>query len=341
MRADSREDEIEKLVEYLEQVQAADNYVDYERMISNFKKLLYITKRHAEDQERHDYFKKIILNIMIERGGYFKNVSDYSSTEAIKIFKAILMIDNRIPIAHYRLGHLCYRDKKYIESLSHFTEALKILNDTPRDQIKRGYSLDDLQINHANFFIAINGLCLVREKKDYLRDHDGIYRQLSDELIESLEIDYQKTEYVQYNLKGYKKFISGEELDQLLKHDDLIILYRVYDEIFIQFGGDKRYAISLIYFNFIKQLLSSKKHNPLMTNQLVSPDSLSINSDRLFTNEAFRKRIQRLRTGLSDNEIPMEIGIGRIHMKDQGYYAEPKFNYYIIEREETFIESFF
>lgn len=309
-------------------------------MINNFRRLLSITKQVPGDQMRYEYFKKVIINLMIERGGYYKSLNNYLSSEAIRMFEAVLNIDKKVPIAHYRLGHLYYRKNKYIKSLSHFAESLMLFDHPPQKQIERSYKLDETQIKHANLFIAISGLCLAKEKKDYIKEHTGIYRQLSDQVIESLELDYKRTEFVQYNMAGYKRFISYIERDDLLDRDDLIILYRVDNEMYIQFGERSCYEINLFHFNFIKKLLCAKINNPLMPNVQVTNDTYTGESGQALSNVALRKRIQRLRRDLFSHGIPMEIENGNVNGTNQGYYAVSAYEYYIIEREETFMESF-
>jgi len=105
-------------------------------------------------EEQLNEVERKLLSHYIKYGTFFKMSTEKNETLAINALQKAIKIDDRNPIAHYRLGFLSYKNRKYTKAAEHFEKAI---NEHERYKDNR-YLLTKQQLYHAHLYLTNSGL---------------------------------------------------------------------------------------------------------------------------------------------------------------------------------------
>jgi len=110
-------------------------------IVNTYKDLYNLAKKADLDPLTIEQYRKDYLFYLLEYGYEYKKTWEDSGKTAQRIFLEALGVDEKLPLAHYRLGYIYFKINHIGEAINHFYKALTIQEKTHNNQ----YSLEESQ----------------------------------------------------------------------------------------------------------------------------------------------------------------------------------------------------
>lgn len=125
------------------------------------------------------------------RGNYIKSLIDYgyiakgeweqSGQMALRLFEDALKIDRKLPIVHYRIGHILFKQGKYAEAVASFYNAISLMS----HYTNKNHGLNEIQQLNAKKLMSYCALSIFEGVKDDSLKSD-MYPELNKEIKQYL-----------------------------------------------------------------------------------------------------------------------------------------------------------
>lgn len=245
-----------------------DEFVPYDREAELVKQRRAAIK--GRDREEIKEIGSELVNLYVRHGEYFKMSDQPDPRAAIDSFKKALKLQPNHPLAHYRLGHLLYRNgeydrsgrkignaedtRNYPEIAYHFGKALEgSVDQEGLDETQE--MLANMMLVNCGKFIARDSLLEIEfyEKNanvEFDKSRIDTYREklLDDAETIFTEIDYWKI------TSDKKELMSEKRVDELRNKiiDDLVLLMSTDAGYHLYYDGDQiklsLTAFTILYF---------------------------------------------------------------------------------------------
>lgn len=169
---------------------------------------------------------------------------------ARQCFEQALRIETRLPLAHYRLGHLASKERDWGEVVYHFTRALE---QNERETSWQEVSLDEVQCLTAKKWISF---CSWQLLKNYGTSHaisHRAYPELDQSLEDFLSLIEQEGVYKKVDAAGNVSLLSYEDYEDLLDESDFLIIDRIGDQAQLHYQG-RSLDLNIVQVNLLKAL---------------------------------------------------------------------------------------
>lgn len=167
----------EEFREYVDNTLDRDDVTDEYQLIYNARDWYSKSRNARLEESEKDYYKNLYIKRLLDFGFRSKGRWDDSGYQAQERFERALGLDQNLPIAHYRLGHIYYRQEKFAQASAEFDKALEMSLDAVK------YGLDNIQQANARKVMAFCALKTFESVKEFVSDYDN-YPELND-LIQS------------------------------------------------------------------------------------------------------------------------------------------------------------
>ncbi|MBY0155548.1 tetratricopeptide repeat protein [Cytobacillus firmus] len=295
----------------------------YETMYKKLKSLARNNGPHYEHSLQHT--KNVFVSHLIKYGPYIKMNHFKDDGDAVESLIKAIGLEQKLPIAYYRLGFLAYKHGKYGSAVRYFQQALnkQLLND-PR------YALNQQQEFHAHMYLANSALYVASqtyetmEKLPYLPEEQLPNPELSP-LIETLATNekYLQNHAFYKITKNKTETCSKESCVDLYENSEPneLILYFNDRENILLFNGEE-VIITPTQANMMRHfLLSSSKENPC-TRMTMCDFFGRTGSDGGVKKNTFIKSIERLKEALRSIEIPEIFDVTQYRGETAYYFNE-------------------
>ncbi|MDM5224975.1 tetratricopeptide repeat protein [Cytobacillus sp. NJ13] len=323
-------DELELLEQDLHENGERSDYGYYMQLVTiyetMYKKLKSLARTNGPEYDHSlQYTKKLLVTHLIKFGTCLKmNHFKDDGTAVESLIKAI-GLEQKLPIAYYRLGFLAYKHGKYGSAVRYFQQAMdKRLQDDPN------YALNQQQEFHAHMYLANSALYVASqtyetmEKLPYLQEEQLPNPELSP-LFETLSLNekYLHNHGFYKITKNNTETCSKEACEDLYENSEPneLVLYFNDRENILLFNGEEA-IITPTQANLIRHfLLSSSKENPCT--RITMRDFFGrTGSDGEVKKNTFIKSIERLRGALRSIEIPEIIDVSQYRGETAYYFNE-------------------
>ncbi|WP_102335302.1 hypothetical protein [Salimicrobium jeotgali] len=283
----------------------------YSRLIALYRELRQQLRRENDRDLAKDVEKKLIY-YLVEYGPYRKTVYRKEEKAAIDSLKQALHFEDHLPLAHYRLGLLYSRRRRFTEAGSHFSKAVEVQGRAER------FPLNERQLYYAHLYLIASELHVlqdVHEKMNVL-SVPGKYEPFSSSDMAGLYEKLQATEsylndHAFLKITGERKeFLSKEEVEETLLHKKRGTGHLYVGDETIEVGFDgKTEEISRDDGKILYYLLQSSREEPLDAGVMAELTG----EEGEVRSTTFRQRVKRLsrlleEVGLTD-VLAMERGI--------------------------------
>jgi tetratricopeptide (TPR) repeat protein len=169
-------------------------------IVDRAKKLFFAAKKADVDKKEKKYYKRFYIKSLLDYGFKLKGEWDNTGNYAKEKFDLIIRIDNNIPLAYYRLGHILFKNKEYGQAISNFDLAIK----SNKNCIETVFCLESFQLDNAKKILAFCNLMLLDEyKSDFLKSE--MYSNLNQ------------------HIQTYFDYLEGRSIDfRVVKNNELI-----------------------------------------------------------------------------------------------------------------------
>ncbi|PID23528.1 hypothetical protein [Sporosarcina sp. P7] len=339
---------VEELLDHLELLidqrdDGKDSLLD--SIISVETALLRVIKSDPESDYAMSIFKieSDLTEHLVKYGTYLKTEYRKDDVAAESTLKKALRYDRTIPLAHYRLGFIAYKQQTYKNALFHFQHAVELQRLNPKHKM----SLSNQQSYHALLYLSNSALYLAAEAQQHIQEisvHNDVEQTKIDQLTLSplYELIDANSRYLaqhafQITNSGGQRGVSWEEYEQLTDGaaKDELVLDMTGREIWARYGGS---AVKLTILNaeLLRTLmLNSSETKPLAKTDL--SDIFSVRSGDIKI-ERYVKNISRLREKLLKLNLPLDV-IGMVAKPLNGqdtsyYYRSKEIHFVLIEHAE-------
>ncbi|BAM48471.1 hypothetical protein [Amphibacillus xylanus] len=313
----------------------------YYHLINIYESILRELQRLKMSAEEIEYVRKKIIRICIDYGTYLKTVYRKDDHSAKTALNRALKYDRKIPIVHYRLGFLSYKEGKYAQSLNYFTNA-NTLNETYKN---KKYCLTNQQLYNTQLYLMNSAFKIAESANETLQE---LKQDSSIELIPNLEqssylaiidgIDNHLEENAFTVVKQEDSFsCSKEKSEEIIDHyerSNHLILYfadrensLIYKGRSVQLLGNQ--AELLRYF-----LLHTTEDRPAHKHVFEPIITINIKRNEIL-NATYRQNIRRIREKIRDVGIEETIIENKTINNNPTYYFNHKIPYIIIHRTDT------
>ncbi|SIS60190.1 tetratricopeptide repeat protein [Salimicrobium flavidum] len=310
----------------------------YYHLIDLYRKLRQQLRKEKDRDAAADVEEKLVY-YLVEHGSNLKMLHEKKDNEAIDSLKQALHFDFRLPLAHYRLGFLYYRQERFTEAGYHFSEALRFQEEARR------FQLGERQLYYAHLYLINSELHVIYATHEQMKnlDMEGRYDPLESAQVHELYEKMMNTdEYLEKNAfikrtNEGETFISYKEMEELSIEDVPGVLYLSFEDrtINVTYNGEVR-NLSKDDGEVLFYLLQYSEVRPL--NRRIFGNLVGEWGEVQQT--TLRQRISRLNWRLED------VGMGGVIVskrqdsntsKEHEYVIDPKPSYVIVHRAD---ESF-
>ncbi|WP_174732170.1 helix-turn-helix domain-containing protein [Mesobacillus harenae] len=288
--------------------------------------------------------KKKLINYLVKYGTYMKTEYRKDDNGAISALKLALSIEKDIPIAHYRLGFLRYKEKNYTKTMNHFQHALRF----QEKGINKEYKMNDQQVYNTHLYLANSALFIAKETQDSLK---GLKLNVNMEnlpnyetsplydLISQNELYIANNAYTIVTPDG-KRLCIKEECEELSEPANTIILDLINNESVVSFNGGKEVRLSKNHVEMLRLfLMESNKDNPLTKNHFYDLFSRTGDNGEILSN-TYTRNITRLRYKLAEAGLEKMVIENKAGSRETAYFYNQQFPYLIMHRsDEAFLLS--
>ncbi|MBN8203465.1 tetratricopeptide repeat protein [Bacillus sp. NTK034] len=323
-------DELELLEQDLHENGEKSDYGYYMQLVivyeTMYKKLKSLARNNGPQYDHSlQHTKNVFVSHLIKFGPYIKMNHFKDDGDAVESLIKAIGLEQKLPIAYYRLGFLAYKHGKYGSAVRYFQQALnkQLLND-PR------YALSQQQEFRAHMYLANSALYIASQTYDTMEKLPfSPEEQLTNpELSPLFETLASNEKYLQnhafYKItKNNTETCSKEACEDLYENsepNELVLYFNDRENILI-FNGEE-VIITPTQANMIRHLLlSSSKENPC-TRITMSDFFGRTGSDGEVKKNTFIKSIERLRVTLGSIDIPEIIDVTKYRGETAYYFNE-------------------
>ena len=322
------------------EIASADDPSYYE-IIALYKNL-YKQIRVDKTGEYIPSLEKVRRNLifhLIEYGTFLKT-SEYKNEKTAKdSLEDAITIDKRLPIVHYRLGFLAYKNN-YVNALNHFEDALTYQEEV-QDVQDVQYKLNKQQVYNCHLFLA-NCALFIAEKAQKGIEGLNEFGEISIptkyeispfyELIRKNEKYLENHSYVKITNKG-STYCSIEDCEEAFYTENTIIIDSSGRKDSVIFN-EREKSLSKKHADMLRTfLLNSNESNPL-TKHTFYDSFLNANVNGDIPTNTYVKNVQRLRAHLKEVGIEAEVLINKKSKNETGYYYNEKYPFMVLNRTD-------
>ncbi|QTD39470.1 hypothetical protein [Sporosarcina sp. Te-1] len=316
-----------QLLALLEQRDDGDNFVMH-RIIETEEKLLRQMRQEPERYAiQHRQLQTRLVDHLINYGSYLKTEYRKDDVSAKRSLQKALRYERMLPLAHYRLGFLAYKEKDYSAAIQQFEQALLYQSQYPDHR----HQLSDQQMYHAQLYKTNSALFIAAASYEEI----VAYKQSGE--VEERAIDQSPLPHlyklitdttelltlqeVQVLDASGERTCSREEYDHLLENtrDSHLLLDLTDREAFVRFGK-KSVAISRQEWELLRDLMTRSSQS----RGLLLDDAIESFNGRPRSN-AYAQKIRRLRRKLS--VLPLTADVIGTLPRDQVREREGSYYY--------------
>ncbi|EWG08471.1 hypothetical protein PBF_24081 [Cytobacillus firmus DS1] len=311
----------------------------YETM---YKKLTNLSRNNGPYYDASlQQTKKLLISYLIKYGTYLKMNHFRDDGDAVESLLKAIRVEQKLPIAYYRLGYLAYKHGKYGSAVRYFQQALsKQLSGDP------SYSLNQQQELHANIYLANSGLHVAGETYETMGKLPSLDQLPNVELSPLFEALSANEAYLHnhafYKITKNKKVTCSKEVcEDFYENSEAgeLVLYFNDRENILLFNGEDA-IITPTQAHMIRHfMLSSSKENPCT--RITMRDFFGrTGSDGEVKKSTFIKSIERLREKLRLFDIPEMIVVTE-HRGETAYYYNESYPFTVLFRvDEAFANEY-
>jgi tetratricopeptide (TPR) repeat protein len=144
--------------ELLDKSDEEEKWTYYSDLISLYEEM-YRQSQHEQDTDYKAYAKTKLVLYLIKYGSHLKTSYEQNDKQAEECLKKVLKYEPENPIAHYRLGFLAYKERKYVVALNFFEKAVTF----HKQEKNTSYGLSEQQIFNAYRYLANSALHIAME----------------------------------------------------------------------------------------------------------------------------------------------------------------------------------
>lgn len=132
------------------------------RQLINAARRIYLISRNVEllSEAEKAFYKNKYINQLLDYGYRAKGGWEEGGNVAKGYFDDALNIEEKLPIAHYRLGHIHFKREDFGKAISHFYSAINLQNNPYGSK----YSLEEYQIANARKILSYCTLMIFEKK---------------------------------------------------------------------------------------------------------------------------------------------------------------------------------
>jgi tetratricopeptide (TPR) repeat protein len=308
-----------------------DVYEELYRKISSGRDSEYATSLET--------IQKKLISYLIRYGTYLKMVYQKDDGSAKISLRKAVRYDRENPNANYRLGFLNYKQRKYVEAISYFNQALQY---HPVYYKGKEYLLNDQQLYNAHLYLTNSALHIAEETQSSLKK---LSIAVTQDRLPNLEIS-ALYDLIQQN-EGYllnhaftiisnegKKMASKDECERIIESEPstTLILYFSDRMNSIHLNGREEplsvnQAEMLRYF-----LLKSNNVNPATRREFFNLYDNRGELDKMPRN-TFIQNVNRLKLKLRLLGVPPIIDTKNTN-NETGYYFNQELPFMVMYRSD-------
>lgn len=310
----------------------------YEKMYHILRKLV---REKKEDQSYLDRVTKKLVFNLIHYGTYLKIQYEKDDHLAIYCLEKALKVDQRNPMAAYRLGFLSYKHRDYHKALQNFQKAL----DHQKYYDDKTYLLNEKQLFNAHLYLTNSALYVAKKAHEEMiklpyQSEQGLAIYEFSSLYESLKNneDYLENHAFYKVTQDGSTTCSKEECEKFITNEPLntIVLYFSDRDIKVAFNENVT-TLSPNRGDILRYLLTkSSRDNPATRITLMHLFPYSINVGEVNKN-TFIQAISRLKTQLVRSEFPAFIQTTNIR-GEIAYYFDQTLPFIVLYRVDEEIK---
>lgn len=323
-------DELELLEQDLHENGEKSDYGYYQQLVlvyeTMYKKLKSLARNNGPQYDHSlQRSKNVFISHLIKFGPYIKMNHFKDDGDAVESLIKAIGLEQKLPIAYYRLGFLAYKHGKFGSAVRYFQQALnkQLMNDLR-------YALNQQQELHAHMYLANSALYVASqtyetmEKLPYLPEEQLPNPELSPlfETLASNEKYLQNHAFykITKNNTGTCSKEACEDLYENSEPNELVLYFNDRENILL-FNGEE-VIITPTQANLIRHfLLSSSKENPCT--RINMRDFFGRTGiDGEVKKNTFIKSIERLRVTLRSIDIPEIIDVTQYRGETAYYFNE-------------------
>ncbi|MBM7647486.1 tetratricopeptide (TPR) repeat protein [Bacillus ectoiniformans] len=294
--------------------------------------------RNSEYKDSLKIIKHQLVSYLIRYGSYLK--MDYQKDDhlAESTLKKALTYDRQNPLAHYRLGFLSYKKRKYVQALLHFQNAANSADRT----CHRDYILNEQQLYNLHLYLTNSALYIAQKSTESL---DRIQGPLNRGGVPHLEMSpmykiIQQNEQI-LESQAFTKMTKSEEI-QCSKEDceeeldladpNTLILYfaDLQNSVFYhqrEMSLTKDQAEILRYFFF------STEERPVVKQDLYALfEQVNLNGE--IEDNTFIQRMRRLKRKLVNFGLPETVIQNKRPSSEPAYYFDENIPFLVMHRSD-------
>ncbi|KON87921.1 hypothetical protein AF332_14530 [Sporosarcina globispora] len=330
-------DELEELEQDLHENGEKSDYGYYKQLVTiyetMYKKLKSLARKNGPEYDYSlQYTKKLLVTHLIKFGTYLKMNHFKDDLAAVESLIKAIGLEQKLPIAYYRLGFLAYKHGKYGSAVRYFQQALdKHLVDDPT------CALNQQQKFHAHMYLANSALYVASQTYETIEKlpYSPMEQLPNPELSPLLETLSSNENYLRnhafYKITKNKTVTCSkeacEDLYENSENNELVLYFNDRENILL-FNGEE-VIITPTQANMIRHfLLSSSRENPCT--RITMRDFFGrTGSDGEVRKKTFIKSIERLRVSLRSIDIPEIIDVTQ-YRGETGYYFNDSIPYTVM-----------
>ncbi|GAE94686.1 ABC transporter related [Gracilibacillus boraciitolerans JCM 21714] len=337
-------DELFDLEIDLHQLTDEENDSSLNQIISLYEELhKKITRDRGKEYESSlPEIRKKLLRYLIRYGTYLKTQFQKDDYTAEASLRKALRYDNRNPIAHYRLGFLNYKKRRYSNSINHFQQAVKHDVDCPSPE----YRLTNQQLYNTQLYLANSSLYIAEEAQQALQrlenkaNPDNVPQLERSSLYEKINQneDLLATNAFAIFTPDGESRCSKEKCDDIAFGEafpDRIILYFTDRNHLLIYNG-KDIQLSVNQAEIMRYLfLKTGEHCPATKNAFSEIFTSSVKNGNI-PNNTFTQSVRRLKRKMEQNDVPASVIINSRSLNSEpAYYYTDAMPYIIMHRTDT------
>ncbi|WP_164669399.1 hypothetical protein [Virgibacillus doumboii] len=335
-------DELFDLEQELHQSLNKDENNSLSRIISVYEELYKRIRRDRSDEyyQSMPMIKKKLVFYLVRYGSFLKTQYRKDDYTAENCLKKAVHYDRVIPIAHYRLGFLSYKRKRYSTAINHFQNAAA----TQDKCTNTDYCLTNQQMYNAQLYLSNSALYIAESAHSSLQTLElDAARENSPKLEMSplYEIINHNEDYLTANaftLETSEKEsrCSKEKTEEIAvdPHPNTLILYFADRSHSLIYNG-KEEELTIKQSEILRYLLlKSSEQNPAKRNDFYKIIEPNEKTGEVLAN-TFVQNIHRLKERMTKVGIPESI-ITRVPLiGESAYFFTGEIPYLIMYRTDS------
>lgn len=298
-------------------------------------RIIHADKNH-EYRPSLDKIKQDLVSHLVNYGSYLKTEYKKDDNTAEESLKKVLRYDQENQLAHYRLGFIYYKNKKYFAATTHFQTALHL--QSSKDDFQ--HMLNPQQVYYATLYLSNSALHIAKESQESLNGMENNINQMEVsnlELSPLFKILSQREAYLLSHAfkvasQTGEKHCSREECERIIESNvpDQLILHFSSAGHFV-FYNDMEVNLSINQAEMLEIFMQeSSEENPVTKDKLF--DIFSVREDREVPTNTYIQAVRRLKDRLSKCGVPKTVIKNKRYGEETGYYFDQSFSYQVIRR---------